>query len=115
MSTSSKLYPLNQNPYQNVGQAVGFSNNRRYYDAGQVTAEEFNATIGSSASATTTVELDPLQDVREVVRAIEEARPLPTSQGLDALIRRAAALHGTPEDIESWARKLANETSKLND
>ena len=33
----------------------------------------------------------------------------------DALLRRAAASRGTPEDIESWARKIGHETGDLND
>jgi 3-isopropylmalate dehydratase small subunit len=43
-------FPVNQNAYQNIGQANvnGFSNNLRYCDVGQVTAEEFNTKIGSS-------------------------------------------------------------------
>lgn len=52
MSTNGMILQiLNQNPYQNAGQATdGFSNNLRYctVDGNPVTAEEFNTKIGSS-------------------------------------------------------------------
>jgi hypothetical protein len=66
------------------------------------------------ATATAAVP-DPLQGVRGVVEAIKEARPLQSSQNLDALVRRAAASRGVPADIESWARDLGDKTGKLND
>jgi hypothetical protein len=69
-----------------------------------------------SVQATATVALtDPLQGVRGVVQAIKEARPLQSSQNLDALTRRAAASRGVPADIEAWARDFADKTGKLND
>ncbi len=72
---------------------------------------------GMACIATATaVELDdPLQGVREVVSAIKEARPLPTTQGFDELLRRAGASRGTPEDVETWASNLARRTGDLSD
>lgn len=69
-----------------------------------------------SFATATALELDdPLQGVREVVSAIKQARPLPTTQSFDELLRRASAERGTPEDIESWASSLARKTGDLND
>jgi hypothetical protein len=65
-SSSQLQFPLNQNPYQNIGQANvdGFSNNLRYCDVGQVTAEEFNAKLGSSKDTERCVS-DPENDKAE--------------------------------------------------
>ena len=57
---------------------------------------------------------DPLQGVRAVVSAIKESRPLVTKPSLNELFRQAASSQGTPADIPTWARKLADE-SDLDD
>lgn len=37
------------------------------------------------------------------------------TEEMEVLLRKAAALKGTPENIEEWARKLAESTCFLND
>jgi hypothetical protein len=69
----------------------------------------------ATTTATATVAYDPLEGVREVVSAITHGHPLETSQRFDALLRRAAEARGTPEDIEAWARELADDSGDLTD
>jgi len=49
------------------------------------------------------------------VSAIRQARPLASTPQLDELLTRAAQAHGTPENIEEWARRLAEDVSELSD
>jgi len=70
---------------------------------------------GTGAGAGTAVAVDPLQGVREIVGAILGARPLPTEQSLSELLVQAAVSRGTPANIETWARDIADGASKLND
>jgi len=56
-----------------------------------------------------------LSDLRRIVSAIRQARPLTSAPDFDALLMRAAQAHGTPENIEEWARQLAEDISDLTD
>jgi len=56
-----------------------------------------------------------LSELRAVVRAIRETRPLASTPEFDDLLGRAARAHGTPDDIEEWARRLAEDVSGLAD
>jgi hypothetical protein len=56
-----------------------------------------------------------LSELRGIVSAIRQARPLASTPQLDELLTRAAQAHGTPENIEEWARRLAEDVSELSD
>ena len=56
-----------------------------------------------------------MADLRAVVGAIQEARALPVTPGLDELLARAVQLRGRPNNIEEWARQLATDVGKLTD
>jgi hypothetical protein len=56
-----------------------------------------------------------LSELRAIVSAIRQARPLTSTPQLDELVARAAQAHGAPENIEEWARRLAEDDSELGD
>jgi hypothetical protein len=56
-----------------------------------------------------------MADLRAVVSAIREARPLPAHPELDELLTQAAASHGTPGDVAAWAHQLADDIAGLAD
>lgn len=56
-----------------------------------------------------------LQDLRDVVSAISNHSPLQLAPSLEAVIERAAQAHGTPADVEAWARRLAEDVRDLTD
>ena len=56
-----------------------------------------------------------MADLRAVVRAIGEERPLGLSPGLDDLLARASQVEGPPPNIEEWARQLAADICGLTD
>lgn len=76
------------------------------------------------ATATCAVKIDEpnvvatgaaMAQLRAVVSAIREARPLPTPPELDNLLTRAVASRGIPDNIEEWAHQLAEDVGDLND
>jgi hypothetical protein len=56
-----------------------------------------------------------LAEVRTVVGAIRECRPLKISHDLGDLMTRAVQAQGAPDDIEKWARLLAGDVGNLTD
>jgi len=56
-----------------------------------------------------------LSELRGIVSAIRQGRPLASTPEFDVLLTRAARAHGTPENIEEWARQLAEDISDLVD
>ena len=59
---------------------------------------------------------EALTSLQGVVRAIAESHPIPIDPDLDELLTRAAALRGAPsDDIEAWARHLAEDVGDLTD
>jgi hypothetical protein len=56
-----------------------------------------------------------MAELRAVVGAIREARPLPTQPELDELLMQAAASQGTPGDLVAWAHQLAEDIAGLTD
>ena len=55
-----------------------------------------------------------LENLKAVVEAIKKNRPLPYSAD-DELLEQALAHQGTPEDIEAWAKQLADDVGSLTD
>ena len=56
-----------------------------------------------------------MAELRAVVGAIREARPLPLAPDLDELLTRAAQSKGSPANIEEWAQQIAADISGLTD
>lgn len=56
-----------------------------------------------------------LSELRLIVSAIRQARPLASTPEFEVLLTRAAQAHGTPENIEEWARRIAEDISDLTD
>jgi hypothetical protein len=53
--------------------------------------------------------------LRDVVSAIRNRSPLQLSPRVEALINQAVLAHGTPDDIQAWARRLAEDVRDLSD
>ena len=56
-----------------------------------------------------------LDELKKVVVAIKERRPLETSDEMYDLLEDACDHQGTPEDIETWAQRLADDVGSLTD
>ena len=88
---------------------------------------EFEALVEGSSGTSSTIEQwelatafesaigAGLSELRRIVSAIRQARPLASTLEFDALLVRAAQAHGTPGNIEEWARRLAEDISALTD
>ena len=50
-----------------------------------------------------------LSDLNEIVTAIRERTPMHLSSDVEDLIDRATEVHGPPEDINEWARRLVED------
>ena len=71
----------------------------------------FSTGIDARAAAINTA----MEDLRAVVSAIRDARPVSTLKGLDDLLTRAAKSQGSPRNVEEWARRLAADIGELAD
>ena len=59
---------------------------------------------------------EALAGLRNIVGTIKEGRPLSSrTADFDNLLERASALQGKPENIEEWARQLAEDVGDLTD
>lgn len=56
-----------------------------------------------------------LEDLRNVVSAIRRRSPLQLSADVEELINQAAQTDGTPSDLDTWARRLAEDVRDLTD
>jgi hypothetical protein len=56
-----------------------------------------------------------LVDMQNIVAVIRDRSPLRLSDRIEALIERAVQARGTPDNVEDWARRLANDVRDLTD
>jgi len=75
-----------------------------------------NAQLENACAQETAPRQQTIADVRDVVAAILESRPLPppTAQ-LDQLLTQAVNARGTPGNIREWAERLAADVGDLTD
>jgi hypothetical protein len=73
-----------------------------------------NVTFNVSAASMPSFEED-LSNLCSITRAIKEGSPLQRSARFEALLDRALAAKGIPEDINTWARRLAENVVDLDD
>jgi hypothetical protein len=70
----------------------------------------------SNSEAASPPSHEPVVGLRMLVKSIREGRSLPPpSPNLDELLSRAAALHGVPDSIATWADQLAADVGDLTD
>lgn len=92
------------------------------FDASRVIRRVENTTVWAVQTWTSWV-AEPIEtdlsallgEAREIVAAIRNHSPVNLSADAEALIDQAAEVHGAPDDIEAWARRLANDVRRLTD
>jgi len=70
-------------------------------------------TLGSSPAHQSLAE--SVTSLRDIVAAIARRSPFRLSDETEAIVQQAAGAHGTPEDIDAWARRLAEDVRDLSD
>ncbi len=73
-----------------------------------------NVTFNVPAASVPSFEED-LSNLCSITRAIKESSPLKRSARFEALLDRALAARGIPEDINTWAQRLAENVVDLDD
>lgn len=58
---------------------------------------------------------ESVTSLRNIVSAIARRSPFRLSDDIEAIVQQAAQAHGTPEDIDAWARRLAEDVRDLSD
>ncbi len=56
-----------------------------------------------------------LEELRDIVCAVSNHSQFRLAPSVEELIERATEMHGIPADVESWARRLAEDVGNLAD
>lgn len=72
-------------------------------------------TLSATSHEISATFLAGLADLQNIVSAIHNRSRLQLSEQVEALIERASRAHGIPENLEEWARRLADDVGDLVD